>query len=322
MQIFNLCFFCQYYAVFLWQMNALTQEISSLLDGRDIPFRLCGCMSSDVLAGSPFVEILEASPQGRNKVYFIVLEQIAHTIGEAAAVALEVEREAELLDGETMVIAEDMWRSHYPLVSKRILAHCGVFAPVFARNCEIRRIERPAAEAFLMENHSYGGAKMRHCYGLFLKRHTGHICTDFSENLPSPGEMVAVAAFSNARRWDKGGKIISSYEWVRYASLAGVRVCGGMGKMLKRFISDVRPDDIMTYADLEWSSGEVYKELGFELEGRKEAVDFSIDTLSWRRIAINRLERGGFSVPDGNNPEIVFYRNRGSLKYRMKLAEY
>ncbi|MGM9748281.1 MAG: hypothetical protein ACI3ZN_05740 [Candidatus Cryptobacteroides sp.] len=303
-------------------MNALTQEISSLLGGRGIPFRFCGCMAAEVVAINPDIEILEASPQGRSKVYFIVLEQRSHTIEEAAAVALEVEKEAGWLEGETMVVAEDMWRSHHSLVSRRILAHCGVFASVFARNCEIRRIERPAAEAFLMENHSYGGAKMRHCYGLFLKRHTGHLCSELSENLPTPGEMVAVATFSNARRWDKGGKIICSYEWVRYASLSGVRVCGGMGKMLKRFISDVKPDDIMTYADLEWSSGETYKELGFELEGRKEAVDFSIDTVSWRRTALNRLERSGLSVPDGNNPEIVFYRNRGSLKYRIKLTEY
>ncbi|MGN1211546.1 MAG: hypothetical protein ACI4TM_07655 [Candidatus Cryptobacteroides sp.] len=301
-------------------MNTLTQEISSLLVGRDIPFRLCGRMASDIVALNPAIEIIEALPRGRNNVYFIILEQRSYSIEEAAALAFEVEKEVDLIDGETMVVAEDMWRSHHPLVSMRILAHCGVFASVFARNCEIRRIERPVAEAFLMENHSYGGAKMRYCYGLFIQRHTGVHSNVFGAGLPLPGEMVAVAAFSNARRWNKGGKIISSYEWVRYASLAGVRVCGGMGKMLKRFIEEVNPDDIMTYADLEWSSGQTYLELGFEPEGRKEPVDFSVDTNTWKRTALNRLERSG--LPVSNTPNTVFYRNRGSLKYRLKLSDY
>jgi len=82
---------------------------------------------------------------------------------------------------------------------------------------------------------------------------------------------VAVATFSNARRWQKGGRTVSSYEWIRYASLEGCRVTGGMGKLLQAFIDDVHPDDIMTYADLSWpDGGEVYKTLGFEEESTIE----------------------------------------------------
>lgn len=82
---------------------------------------------------------------------------------------------------------------------------------------------------------------------------------------------MAVATFSNARRWQKGGRTVSSYEWIRYASLEGCRVTGGMGKLLQAFIDDVHPDDIMTYADLSWpDGGEVYKTLGFEEEATIE----------------------------------------------------
>jgi hypothetical protein len=97
--------------------------------------------------------------------------------------------------------------------------------------------------------------------------------------------LVAVATFSNARKWQKGDKVIRSYEWTRYASLPGVRISGGMGKVVKAFIEEVHPDDIMSYADLEWSEGKVYEQLGFVLEGRKDPVMFVVDE-AWRRFPI------------------------------------
>lgn len=305
-------------------MEKFTSEIESLLAERGIPFQ-----TACVPCGESGIDVVTAFPEGRHPVNFIPSVPDATDLDTARSAALSLESVlAQLTGGETMTVAFDLWRSRRELMAARILAHCGVFAPVYARNCEVRRIERPQAEAFLSANHTYGGAKMRYCYGMFLRRHTGTHCTD--AGLPLPGEMVAVAAFSNARRWNKGGKIVSSYEWVRYASLAGVRVCGGMGKMLKVFVNDVNPDDIMTYADLEWSSGQTYLELGFQPEGKKEPVDFSIDTCTWHRTALNRLERGGLPsaitssamTSSAITSGTVFYRNRGSLKYRLKLSDY
>ena len=123
--------------------------------------------------------------------------------------------------------------------------------------------------------------------------------------------MIAVATFSNARKWVKDGKEIRSYEWTRYASLPEMRVSGGMGKLLKAFIKEVQPDDIMSYADLEWSEGAVDRALGFEAEMEKEAVDFVIDGETWERSPIR-------SGKEGN----LFFRNFGSRKFRMKLTDY
>ena len=72
--------------------------------------------------------------------------------------------------------------------------------------------------------------------------------TDEVKNL-SEGALIAVATFSNARRWVKEGKEIRSYEWTRYASLPDLRVSGGMGKLLKAF--DI--DNPVYYADLDWN---------------------------------------------------------------------
>lgn len=212
-------------------------------------------------------------------------------------------------DGMPVIIAEDRWYSQAEMIRDRLLAHLEVFFPVYARNCEVRRIDKNTAAEFLSRTHSYADAACRYRYGLFLKRHTGHLAM---ETACIPGQLVAVATFSNARKWIKGDKTIRSYEWTRYASLPGIRVNGGMGKLLKAFIEEVRPDDIMSYADLEWSEGAVYEQLGFIREGHKSPVCFRIPTSTW--------ERSIDLTPSGADER--FFMNYGSAKYRMKLTEY
>lgn len=197
-----------------------------------------------------------------------------------------------------LMITEDRWRKQKGMIQARLLAHLEVFRPVFARKCEVRKIDKTTADIFLEANHSYGTAACRYRYGLFIKG------TD---------DLMAVAAFSNARKWQKEEKVICSYEWTRYASVPEVRVIGGMGKLLNAFIKDVDPDDIMSYADLEWSEGEVYGQLGFRLEGHKDPVLFEVDS-QWRRFPV----RPGTTEEAGK----LYFRNLGSNKYRLKLTDY
>ena len=242
-------------------------------------------------------------------------------------------------DGERpLMISEDRWRSQAETTKARILAHLEIFTQIYARNCEVRKIDKKTAAEFLAVNHSYGDASCRHRYGLYLKRHTGHNAGSASIE---PGCLVAVATFSNGRKWIKGDKTIRSYEWTRYASLPGVRLSGGMGRLLKAFIADVKPDDIMTYADLEWSEGKVYEILGFTMEGHKSPVLFCIDTYNWSRKHITSdgpwfpltpaarlrqlmhpLAGGGMSTPTIGPSDCRYFQNFGSNKYRLKLTEY
>ena len=208
-----------------------------------------------------------------------------------------------------LVITEDRWALQQEMMQARLLAHIRIFSQIYARNCEVRKIDKQTVAEFLAANHSYGDAACRYRYGLFLKRHTGH---NLHSGTLSPGTLVAVATFSNARKWIKGDKEIRSYEWTRFASLPGLRISGGMGKMLKHFIEDIQPDDIMTYADLEWSEGSVYEQLGFTLEGQKDPVMFHIGP-DWKRIPVKQE-----TSEDGH----LYFRNFGSNKYRLKLTQY
>lgn len=223
-----------------------------------------------------------------------------------------VDRICDMTGAYPLVITEDRWKAQGQMMRRRLLAHLQIFIQIYARNCEVHKIDKAMAAEFLAANHSYGDATCRYRYGLFLKRYTGHTCNT-GQARPQPGDLVAVATFSNGRKWVKGDKIIRSYEWTRYASLPGIRLSGGMGRILQTFIEDVKPDDIMTYADLEWSQGKVYEALGFKFEGTKGPVMFSVDCNTWQRKA---------HIGPNETPGNRFFQNFGSNKYRLKLTDY
>lgn len=200
------------------------------------------------------------------------------------------------LGRKLVIVPEDFWRSRPEMLKPRLLSQLGIFRSVFARNTVVRRIARNEAADFLNRWHTYGDAASRYRYGLFDRA----------------GQLVAVSAFSSGRKWEKENGTVRSYEWVRYASLPDVRVVGGMGKMLKAFIEDVHPDDVMSYADLEWTDGSVYEKLGFVLESRRPAVAFAVDRKTWRRTALS----GQIPVPQ----DVFCHINLGSGKYRLRLG--
>ena len=184
---------------------------------------------------------------------------------------------------------EDRWRTGGPYLRERILAHLGVYRKIFARKCDIRRIDAVTAAAFLNCHHSYGTAKAKYKYGMFLG-----------------SELVAVALFSSPRTIPRniGGRQVAlrSFEWVRYAGLSGSRISGGMSRMLAHFVADAAPEEVMTYADLEWSEGTVYARMGFQQAGLREPVTFWVNPSTFARERSS--EHGGIRIV-----------NFGSLKY-------
>lgn len=313
-------------------MCRLIDDIAAFLEGNG--FECSRQMRHD------FDVICTRTADGRKEKIIIPLEIKAETLEEAVQNSEDAYEAIHMASreegGYPLVVTEDRWRRQGEMMRARILAHLELFSQAYARNCEVRRIEKAEAQAFLNEKHSYGYAACRYRYGLFLKRHTGHIAEEL-RSLDSArddrelrqdgngqiGKLIAVATFSNARRWIKDGKEISSYEWTRYASLPEMRVSGGMGKLLKAFIKDVQPDDIMSYADLEWSEGTVYERLGFKREHLgKEPVLFTVDRRTWERRALRSLDKLGMTEGSSGMTEELFFRNFGSVKYRLKLTDY
>lgn len=313
-------------------MSRLIEDIGAFLNANGFEYSFQIRHDFDVICARTM--------DGQHTRVILPLEISAGTLEEAAKesqMAYEAVRSIRALEGYPIIIPEDRWKRQRPMMEARLLAHMEVFSQAYARNCEVRRIDKETAQRFLNDNHSYGYAACKYRYGLFLKRHTGHIAREIEEERflgcarndngsdrgDIVGTLIAVATFSNARRWIKDGKEIRSYEWTRYASVPEMRVSGGMGKLLKAFIKEVQPDDIMSYADLEWSEGKVYEALGFSEEQPKDPVSFEIDPETWERRAIMRCQpEQGTTQVEQDTAGKLFYTNFGSRKLRLKLTDY
>ena len=313
-------------------MSRLIEDIGAFLNANGFEYSFQIRHDFDVICARTMA--------GQHTRVILPMEISAGTLEEAvkeSRMAYEAVLSIRALEGYPIIIPEDRWKRQRPMMEARLLAHMEVFSQAYARNCEVRRIDKETAQRFLNDNHSYGYAACKYRYGLFLKRHTGHIAREIEEerflgcarndNRSDRGDIVgtliAVATFSNARKWIKDGKEIRSYEWTRYASVPELRVSGGMGKLLKAFIKEVQPDDIMSYADLEWSEGKVYEALGFSEEQPKDPVSFEIDPETWERRAIMRCQpEQGTTQVEQDTAGKLFYTNFGSRKLRLKLTDY
>ncbi|MEA5459886.1 hypothetical protein VB796_12595 [Arcicella sp. LKC2W] len=194
---------------------------------------------------------------------------------------------------------EDVWADKKDLVQSRILAMIGKFSRLNARHCFIERIDKPTADKFLNENHLQASVKAKFKYGLFLK--TQYV-KKFLDKQSVENELIAVATFSGGRTLKEGErKDFRSYELIRFASLKGFVVVGGMDKLLKAFIAEHSPDDIMSYADRDWSDGRSYLKLGFLKIGLLNPQCFVVDENTNQRLLTHEV-----------NVEIV---NAGSIKY-------
>lgn len=206
-----------------------------------------------------------------------------------------------VFDGyRTITLYEDLWYSRGDIVRGRLLANLGKKSSIFARNCTVSKIDKARAGFFLNENHLLGSVNAKYFYALMDKT----------------GEIVAVSAFSAPRPMNREGEIVSSYEWVRYASLSGVRVAGGMGKFLEHFIREHSPQEVMSYADKEWSDGDAYKKLGFVLVSESEPLDFIVDTRDYTRYSVKKLRRERkLPFPESSASNYQSLRTRGNLKF-------
>jgi hypothetical protein len=159
-------------------------------------------------------------------------------------------------------IWEDVWFRKLAVVQSRILALFQRSRRIHGRLCEVRRIDKATVDIFLQNNHlqTLTGAKYK--YGLFVKAayHTRYADSLGAEALAQP---VAVATFSTARKFVRNGQVFRSFELIRFANLSFFTVVGGLDKLLAAFVAEHQPDDLMTYADRDWSNGHGYQQLGF-----------------------------------------------------------
>lgn len=160
---------------------------------------------------------------------------------------------------------------------------------VFAKNCLVRRIESKTGIEFIDHYHLMGSTKSAFYYGLY-----------------DTGELVAVAAFSKGRKMNRLEKDQRSYELVRFCTKEGITVTGGLTKLLKCFIEEKDPGDIMTYIDKQFGEGASYLKCGFKEHSETKPHQFLVRK--------NSLEYTYHKGTEFNVKEFYISQNLGNIK--------
>lgn len=112
---------------------------------------------------------------------------------------------------------------------------------IFARNTEIREVEKKTAKEFLETYHILGECEFNKAFGLYYK-----------------DELVAMTTFG-LHHWTSGEMILS-----RFITKTNYNVLGGLSKLVNKAL-DVYKCDIATWIDLRWSNGSNWVKSGWQL---------------------------------------------------------
>lgn len=140
---------------------------------------------------------------------------------------------------QTLQFWEDEWRDRPDIVKSIIQAKLGITGRrVYARACQVVEPKREDTEEFLERSHIQGSCPFINSIGLVYQ-----------------GQLVIVATVSHHhRRW---GVLILS----RVCTALNTIVVGGFSKLMSEI-----PRPILTWSDNRYSSGSIYRDLGFTLE--------------------------------------------------------
>lgn len=145
-------------------------------------------------------------------------------------------------------IFEHEWKSRNLQVVSRLKAVTRKSTEkIGASKCKIRPVDLAAAALFCNQNHVQGraGNNARWAIGLYRD-----------------DRLVSVGVFGNHHRQGKGGTCL-----IRFCSLAGMNVQGGLGRISKAGYEKNGRRPILSWADLRWSTGNAYKKVGWAIDG-------------------------------------------------------
>lgn len=149
--------------------------------------------------------------------------------------------QVEAEDFKLLHIYDYYWSVKKDIVKSRVLSSLGKTNKIYARSTDLKYITGAEANKFMETNHIQGFVNSSINLGLM-----------YNDNL------VAVMSFSRPR-FSKS----HDYELTRYASILNTTVVGGASKLFKH-----RPSgSIISYADRSYSTGDLYRKLGFVQTG-------------------------------------------------------
>jgi hypothetical protein len=145
-------------------------------------------------------------------------------------------------------VFEDEWLEKSDIVKSIIKNKLGVCdKKVYARNCEVRVVDKSEEKWFLNSNHIQGFVGSNVSYGLYYKN-----------------ELVSIMTFGGLRKSLGYNPKKGTYEMLRFCNKLNHNIVGGASKLFKHFIKINKPKEIISYSDNRYFDGSLYGKLGFE----------------------------------------------------------
>lgn len=188
-----------------------------------------------------------------------------------------------------ITIFEDEWLQNPDLVLSRLRVTLGVVEnKIPARKCAVKVIDTHTARAFCEQNHIQGRGSASAAVGLYYQ-----------------DQLVSVATFSKPSISKGGKQSLGTWELNRMCSLKSCVVQGGANRMFKLFTSTYSPDQVITYCDLRWNTGDVYAHMGFVQKHKGFANYWYIKLPEYKRH-----HRFGLRKNDQDDPSLTEWENR------------
>jgi len=184
-------------------------------------------------------------------------------------------------DIDIKFIYEDDFDNNLDIIKSQINNWLGLSkTKIYARKTLIKKVSTEEYRDFLNQNHIQGFVASKLVYGLY-----------YNNNL------VSLMCFDK-----KEGRLnMSENEWNlnRFCNLLNHQIIGGASKLLNHFIRENNPSRIISYADKDWSNGNLYKVLGFKLVNEsKPDYKYIVDNIrkSKQNFTKSKLQKLGHDI--------------------------
>lgn len=121
---------------------------------------------------------------------------------------------------------------------------------IYARKCIIRTVSSMETQRFLNQNHLQGNTVAGTRLGLYYK-----------------DDLVAMMTFSKLRKAVGMTHKEGSFELARFCNQLNTSVVGGASKLFQYFIKTYKPEYVFSFANRDWSMGNMYSKLGMTSKG-------------------------------------------------------
>jgi hypothetical protein len=181
-------------------------------------------------------------------------------------------------------IWEDEWVFKRIIMESQIINMLGGSKSIYARKCIVKEVNIKEVRKFLDDNHIQGYVNSVEKIGLYFE-----------------DELVSIMTFDHS----EGRKKMSYGGWnlSRFCNKTDFNVIGGASKLLSYFIKSYNPKRIVSYANRDWSVGDLYYKLGFKnIGGNGPDYKYIIDN---KRVHKSRYKKSKLDTDLSESEEMI-----------------